>query len=189
MIRSSVFDRDWFDPNADTPTNTSWSMRLLDRLDNAVGPSVMAKPAFSVADPQPVPMPDESGGMADVSAGKYDGLFQGETDKPSELVRLAHKSVPIPDIQIHVDTPVKAEHQAPPVYPPLARVAKLGGTVSAEFIVNKDGVPVAITIQSGPQLLRETTMEAVSKWKFPLDVADQMIHATFTFNATCSVEK
>lgn len=189
VIRSSVFDKDWFDPNADTPTNTSWSMRLLDRLDRAVGPSVMAKPALSVSKPEETEVPQESVGLADVTAGKYDGLFQGEPDKPSELVRLAHQSIPIPDIQIHLDSVVKAEHQPTPAYPPLARIANLGGTVSVEFIVSADGVPDAITIQSGPQLLRGTTTEAVSKWKFPLDAAGQKIHVTLDFKSNCSAEK
>jgi protein TonB len=189
VIKSSVFDKDWFDPNAGTPSNTSWSMRLLDRLDGAVGPSVMSKPVFPTADPQKAPAPDQSSGLAEVSTGKYDGLFQGESDKPSELYHLASKSIPTPDIQIKIDTPVKPPKLVAPIYPPLARIAHVDGIVSAEFVVDKDGGTTSITILSGPPLLRGTTIDAVGKWGFPPDSVGQEIHATFTFNSNCSPEK
>jgi len=35
IIRADVLDRDMFDPNAATPENTSWTMRLLARVDKA----------------------------------------------------------------------------------------------------------------------------------------------------------
>jgi hypothetical protein len=41
LIRSNVFDRDWFDPSAKTPQRTLWVSHLLNRLQRAVGPGVM----------------------------------------------------------------------------------------------------------------------------------------------------
>jgi TonB family protein len=189
VIRSSVFDKDWFDPEANAPKNTSWSMRLLDQLDSAVGPSVMAKPVFPTTAPQAAPAPDQSPGLAEVSVGKYDGLFQGESEKPSDLYRLASKAIPTPDIQIRVDTPVKSPKLAPPIYPPLARIAHVDGIVSVEFVIDKDGRTDSITILSGPQLLRGATIDAVQKWKFAPDPAGQRIHATLKFNSNCSAGK
>jgi protein TonB len=149
----------------------------------------MEKPMFSLADPQKAPAPTQSAGIADVGTGKYDGLFQGESDKPSKLVRLANTPIPEPDIQITIDDPVKAEKLVTPVYPPIARLAHIDGIVSVEFIVKKDGGASSITIQSGPPLLRRTVSDAVGKWKFPLDAVGRKIHATLNFNSNCSPQK
>jgi hypothetical protein len=42
VIRSNILDRDWFDPSAKTPRRTLWTANLLDRLEQAVGPGVIA---------------------------------------------------------------------------------------------------------------------------------------------------
>jgi hypothetical protein len=54
VIRSDiVVDKDMFDPAANTPEYTQWTMQLLRRLDEAVGPGVMAKPMFPVSAEDP----------------------------------------------------------------------------------------------------------------------------------------
>lgn len=47
IIRANILDRDMFDPAPHTPPNTTWTMNLLARIDNAVGPGVMDKPMFA----------------------------------------------------------------------------------------------------------------------------------------------
>jgi len=47
LIRSDILDRDLFAATPDTPEHTSWTMQLLARLDQVLGPGVMEKPAFS----------------------------------------------------------------------------------------------------------------------------------------------
>jgi TonB family protein len=149
----------------------------------------MSKPVFPSADPQEASAPDKAGGMADVSAGKYDGLFQGESDKPSKLVRLANMPAPSPEIQIKIDTPVKAENLVTPAYPPIARLAHVDGMVSVEFVVNNNGATSSITILSGHPMLRGAATDAVGKWRFPPDSVGQKIHATLNFHSNCSPEK
>ena len=46
VIRADVLDRDMFDPKAATPENTSWTMRLLTRLDKAFPAGVWDRPVF-----------------------------------------------------------------------------------------------------------------------------------------------
>ena len=81
IIRSDILDRDLFDPAANTPKHTEWTMQLLQLLDNAVGPSVMEKPVFPIpgAAEAPVKITDPSV-LRDVGAGKYDALFPGATE-------------------------------------------------------------------------------------------------------------
>jgi hypothetical protein len=50
MIRSDILDRDMFDPIPNTPEHTARTMRLLQRLDDAIGPGVMEKPIFPIPD-------------------------------------------------------------------------------------------------------------------------------------------
>ena len=50
VIRSDILDRDMFDPAANTPEHTSWTMKLLSQMDKAVGPGVMDRPIFSIPD-------------------------------------------------------------------------------------------------------------------------------------------
>ncbi len=49
IIRADVLDRDMFDPKAATPENTSWTMRLLTRLDKVFPSGVLDRPMFAVS--------------------------------------------------------------------------------------------------------------------------------------------
>jgi len=89
VIRSNILDRDWFDPSAKTPQRTLWTANLLDRLERAVGPGVMDKPAFAVSTDKPKPPPDLTLSTSEnLLAGTYDALFSG-SEKPSDLYRAA----------------------------------------------------------------------------------------------------
>jgi TonB family protein len=54
--------------------------------------------------------------------------------------------------------------RVPPVYPPLARQARVSGVVRLEATVGKDGRVVSATAVSGPPLLRQAAVEAVEQW-------------------------
>lgn len=54
LIRSDILDRDMFDPSPKTPEHTSWTIRLLGRLDAAMGAGVLERPMFL---PRPKKMP------------------------------------------------------------------------------------------------------------------------------------
>src|SRR5262249_47295897 len=79
LIRSDIFERDMFDPTTKTPEHTSRTMRLLVKLDQALGPGVMEKPMFLTPDPPNRPQNNspiaENGMMQDIAQGSYDSLF------------------------------------------------------------------------------------------------------------------
>ena len=96
IIRSDILDKDMFDPAPNTPEHTSWTMQLLARLDNAVGPGVMERPIFPISEKEePSATNSNSEALADVSSGKFDMLFQGAPDKPSELYHAAQIRPPL----------------------------------------------------------------------------------------------
>lgn len=92
LIRSDILDRDWFDSAAKTPEHTSSTMRLLSRLDDAVGPGVMDKPMFEIPDDEKRSTKgSDSETLLDLGAGKYDELFKGaRTNHLNYIKRLRH---------------------------------------------------------------------------------------------------
>ena len=169
LIRTDILDKDWFDASPHTPEHTSWTMQLLGRLDDAVGPSIMDRPIFLLPGEgkQPENLED-SPTLRDVSAGKYDALFQGAPNKPSDLCRAAQDH-PLPPIVrlLNSSAPLPVETFVPPKYPPLARLAGIGGRVSFKIEVDPNGKAANLAFESGHPMLRQAVNDAVSHWHFP----------------------
>lgn len=74
-----------------------------------------------------------------------------------------------------------------PVYPPLARQARITGTVVLHAIISKDGRVEELTVISGHPLLVQAAKDAVQQWRYrptllngePVEV-DTTIQVTFT---------
>jgi TonB family protein len=62
--------------------------------------------------------------------------------------------------------PAKLIRQAKPVYPPLARQARVSGHVLFDVIINKDGTIQNIQLISGHPVLVPAAMEAVKQWVY-----------------------
>lgn len=60
----------------------------------------------------------------------------------------------------------KLVHAVTPVYPQIAELAHVSGTVVLHVIVAADGTVRQITYISGPPLLRQAAMRAVEQWRF-----------------------
>jgi protein TonB len=53
-----------------------------------------------------------------------------------------------------------------PVYPPLAKQARIQGTVRLQAIIAKDGAVVQLEVQSGHPLLVQAALDAVKQWRY-----------------------
>jgi protein TonB len=53
-----------------------------------------------------------------------------------------------------------------PVYPPLAKQARIQGVVILEAIIGKDGAVSEVKVISGHPLLQQAAIDAVSQWKY-----------------------
>jgi protein TonB len=77
--------------------------------------------------------------------------------------------------------------QTRPAYPPLARQARIQGTVVLHAIIDKDGQVAKLEVVSGHPLLVQSAIEAVQQWRYkptrlngdPVEV-DTTIQVTFT---------
>jgi outer membrane biosynthesis protein TonB len=69
---------------------------------------------------------------------------------------------------------LRLEHADVPMYPQLARTARIFGTVEVQVTV-KDGKVVNTDVKSGPPVLAKSTVENIQSWRFY-----RLVNATFT---------
>jgi periplasmic protein TonB len=53
-----------------------------------------------------------------------------------------------------------------PIYPPIARAAHQGGTVTLHAIISKTGAIESLTVVSGPAMLQGSALDAVKQWRY-----------------------
>jgi TonB family protein len=185
VIRADVLDRDIFDPKAATPRNTSWTMRLLTRVDKAFPSGVMDQPAFGGLTETAKATPLSREAARALESGVYDPLFAGAPDRPSDLYRASQISPPVPDVRIRSSEPFQPEKFALPGYPPIARLARIEGAVVVTLQVDSNGKVTDTQFESGHPMLRPAVTNAVSEWVFPKEAADHRIKATIDFKTNC----
>lgn len=185
QIRADILDKDLFDRSAKTPPNTSWTMAVLGLIDGSLGPGVMDKPAFSVdapnADP---PNPSNSAMLESLKDGKYDGLFDSDK-KLSEIYRESLEPSRSPSVEILGMTPTVPLSADPPPYPPIARAAHVEGEVSISFEVSPMGKVEQLLFGSGPELLRRSVSDTVTKWQFPESADGHHEEGKIAFRLNC----
>ena len=189
VIRADILDRDLFDANPKTPERTSWTMNLLSKLDQALGPGVMDKPMIDIPKQDQPPPPTVSnpgpGILQELAAGKYDPLFSSGPDKPSELYREA-QSVPVPSsVDLVTSQPFMPDVFALPTYPPIARLAEVEGLVSFTAQIDQDGNPINLNFETRAPLFFAVIKAAVSDWRFPKEAAGHQVHVELRFTSNC----
>src|SRR6202034_2765713 len=53
-----------------------------------------------------------------------------------------------------------------PVYPPIAKAARVSGTVVLQATISKTGTIENLRVISGPAMLQEAAMDAVKSWRY-----------------------
>ena len=76
-------------------------------------------------------------------------------------------------------------HKTLPVYPSIAKEARVAGTVVMEVDISKDGAIQSTHVVSGPMMLREAAQDAVRTWRFkPYILNNQPIETRTTIDVT-----
>lgn len=187
LIRSDILDRDMFEASPNTPQYTSWTMRLIERLEQAVGPGVIYKPRLWMpeGDKASVRAP-ESPSIGPLSEGRFDALFPGAPDKPSDLYRAAQdRHPPAPSVRLLTSEPFQPEVFVDPQYPSFVKFVRVEGVVSFKLQVDSDGTPTDLTFEDGKPLLQEAVRKAMSGWKFPKEAYNQQVRASIEFKMNC----
>lgn len=186
-IRMDILDRDMFDKSPKTPQHTSWTMTLLGRLDATVGDTVMDRPAFTLAEP-PAPSKKDlnaAASIGDLSQGRFDGLFERGSHKPSELFRDAQNPPPPPTVKLSSSSPYRPIFYTLPKYPPLARLTRTAGLVTFTLEIRQDGSTASLHFLSGHVLLQKAIEVVASSWTFPAEAAGTQIKAAIDFMLNC----
>lgn len=121
------------------------------------------------------PPPPSSGGVVGgveggVPGGQLGGVLGGIISRsaapPPPPPRL---EAPKPIQRIRVGGNVQAANliSSPrPIYPPLAKAARIQGTVVLEATISKQGTIENLTVLSGHPLLIQSAMDAVKQWRY-----------------------
>jgi protein TonB len=79
-------------------------------------------------------------------------------------------------------------HDAMPAYPPVARMAKIGGIVIVDATIAKDGSVKDAKILRGQPLLNQAALEAVSQWRYtPTLLNGQPVEVLMTVTVTFEI--
>ncbi|HEY1646857.1 MAG TPA: TonB family protein [Terracidiphilus sp.] len=79
-------------------------------------------------------------------------------------------------------------HKTPPVYPPIAKTARISGTVVLAVTISKTGTIENLRVVSGPAMLREAAVDAVRTWRCkPYTLNDQPTEIQTTINVMFSL--
>jgi periplasmic protein TonB len=97
------------------------------------------------------------GGVDDVGVGTIgvDIAGMAAAPDPPRLIRVGGD----------VRAPVKLR-QVDPLYPAIARAARVQGTVVVECVIDPHGNVTDTRVVSGPQLLQRAAVEAVQQWRY-----------------------
>ena len=186
IIRSDIIDRDMFDPHAGTPQHTSWTMEILGQLDQALRSGAMDKPMMTLAGDSDVsPQPADLMILQEIGTGKYDSLFPGTTDKPSQIYLSTKNTIPPPTVRFLNASPFQPIVAPLPEYPPIARAARVEGAFTFAVDIQPDGRTIDFSVEQGAPLFRAAVEKASHDWIFPNQAAGQHVVVTLQFALNC----
>ncbi len=77
----------------------------------------------------------------------------------------------------------------PPIYPAIARTARVSGTVVLEATISKAGAIENLRMVSGPAMLRQAALDAVHTWRYkPYKVNNQPTAIETTINVVFKLQ-
>jgi len=185
-IRMDILDRDIYDNRTQTPVNTSWTMGLLTRLNDSLGPGSEAEPMFRVEPAVRKPVPNTPL-VGQIGGGKFDMLF-GPPAEVSKIVQDAGRPLPPPpSVEIESVTPFAPISPVLPHYPPIAKAARVEGLVTVTFDVDQEGKVrnVAYADDARLKMVELGVKDALIQWSFPTEAWGKSEKASIRFSLNC----
>ncbi|HYL96760.1 MAG TPA: TonB family protein [Terriglobales bacterium] len=160
-------------PPAPAPAAAEVEHRAAPRQSDLIGQRLREPQAIprSIAriEESEVPVPAVPAGGPGVPAGT------GDPSAANPLNAIVNLTPPAPVPHPTVSAPLRISegvaqgflvHQVKPVYPPLARQARIQGTVLLQAIIGKDGSIENLRLVSGHPMLAPAAIEAVRQWRY-----------------------
>jgi periplasmic protein TonB len=80
--------------------------------------------------------------------------------------------------------------RTPPVYPSIAKAARVGGTVELHATISKNGTIKDVHVVSGPAMLQQAAVEAVRNWRYrPYMLNNEPIEVETSVSVVFSLDK
>jgi protein TonB len=163
-------------PPPPPPAAAPVAVRVIHRVsveDVMRAPTVIPKTIAQVKD-EPEPPPNAVGVVGGVVGGVPGGSFGGVL---GGVIGGALSSAPPPPPPPKPQTPkrirvggqvesAKVVFGPHPEYPPLAKMARIQGTVRLDAVISKDGTIQDLKVISGHPLLVRAALEAVQRWRY-----------------------
>jgi protein TonB len=114
-------------------------------------------------------------GAGPITYGVPDGVVGAIATDVAQAQRITppkpveRQSTPAIPFQVRIGGKVQAAKlisQVTPVYPPLARQARISGVVRLEAVIGRDGRIKSLRVAGGHPLLVQAAIEAVGKWVY-----------------------
>jgi len=141
--------------------------KVVQQPQEMVQPKAIPKQVAMIKE-DPLPPPGPVGGVVGgIDTGMVGGAAGGILG--SVVAAPPPPPPPPPAERIRVGGQVqsaKLANQARPVYPPLARQARIQGTVKLEAVISKDGTIEELKVVSGHPLLIQAALDAVKQWRY-----------------------
>ncbi|MBZ5525067.1 MAG: TonB family protein [Acidobacteriia bacterium] len=90
----------------------------------------------------------------------------------STLARPASSAAPTASLAQSELVDVQLIRSVPPLYPAIARVRRVTGTVDIKVKVGKDGKVIAAQFMSGPEIFKDAALSAVKQWQYKAATLD-----------------
>jgi protein TonB len=75
-----------------------------------------------------------------------------------------------------------------PMYPPIAKAARVSGTVVLQATISKTGTIINLRVISGPAMLQASAMDAVRSWRYrPYLLNNEPVEVDTTVNVVFSL--
>jgi periplasmic protein TonB len=97
------------------------------------------------------------------------GIDPAQVPKPDPPKLSPQPAVPAMRVPLRVGGNVQAAkivHQVTPVYPPLARQARISGIVRIEAVISRSGTIESLQVMGGHPLLTQAALDAVRQWVY-----------------------
>jgi protein TonB len=149
-------------PTPPRPQNVSTSGPSTPVVDPFTAPPRIPTTIATNVDPGPPPSPDR--GLPDSDLGTPSGI--GDVLRGQPAPRVVH---PAPSRPVRISSGVASSillYKVVPPYPPIAKVAGVQGTVSLVATISKQGTIENLRVVSGPPMLQQAALDAVSAWRY-----------------------
>jgi protein TonB len=158
--------------SAAAPRITHPKAKLSYSLQKLTAPTAIPKKVAPYSDDVAEPAPYLGGVAGGIPGGVIGGQLGGVADGAVSGTGTAAPTPPAPKpVQKIVRAgsnlkPPRQTYSVDPVYPPLAREARIAGTVIVDAVIDGHGNVVEARVANGHPLLIEAALRAVRQWKY-----------------------